>query len=151
MKKLMTFFAAALTCSFAFAETSHLAIDGIGGLESLRSINLDVEGPVEPMKPTIQGKSMDREFVSMPPLVPHEVDNFQVDKNANSCMRCHSTNNASKWGATRIAVSHYENRDGEQLADVAPGRYFCLTCHVPQKDAKPLKENTFEPVQALKQ
>ncbi|WOG29663.1 nitrate reductase cytochrome c-type subunit [Endozoicomonas sp. 8E] len=122
----------------------------MGGLESLRKQEVSVEPEAEYMKQDYQGPAMGRDFVDMPPLIPHSVDRYQVDKNANSCLRCHSMKNADKWGATRIAVSHYKNREGEQLADVAPNRYFCLTCHVPQKDARPLKKNTFEPVESLK-
>ncbi|MFZ1045029.1 MAG: nitrate reductase cytochrome c-type subunit, partial [Pseudolabrys sp.] len=33
---------------------------------------------------------------------------------------------------------------GQVLADVTPRRYFCTACHVPQTDAKPLVDNTFE-------
>ena len=30
--------------------------------------------------------------------------------------------------------------------DIAPQRYNCVQCHVPQANAKPLVENTFKPV-----
>ena len=43
-----------------------------------------------------------------------------------------------------ISVTHFMNRDGQVLADVTPRRYFCTECHVPQTDAKPLVDNTFE-------
>ncbi|WP_175463882.1 nitrate reductase cytochrome c-type subunit, partial [Vibrio cholerae] len=33
---------------------------------------------------------------------------------------------------------------------VSPRRYFCLQCHVPQADAKPLVENDFERVDSLR-
>jgi cytochrome c-type protein NapB len=35
--------------------------------------------------------------------------------------------------------------DGNVLSNVAPRRYFCLQCHVPQTDAAPIVENTFTP------
>ncbi|OAD21154.1 periplasmiC nitrate reductase, diheme cytochrome c subunit, partial [Candidatus Thiomargarita nelsonii] len=37
-----------------------------------------------------------------------------------------------------------------ELANIAPLRYFCTQCHAPQVDAKPLVENTFQPVQTLR-
>ena len=152
MKKLFGFVLAATISSMAVADvvTDFPGTDELGGMESLRSVNISQEGPVEPMPKTLQGKRYNLEFIEMPPMVPHQVDRHQTDLNANTCLQCHSSNNASKWGAPRIAVSHYEDRDGQQLADVAPGRYFCLSCHVPQTDSDPIKENTFEPVQALK-
>jgi cytochrome c-type protein NapB len=36
------------------------------------------------------------------------------------------------------------------MANVSARRYFCVQCHVPQTNAKPLVENTFQPVEALK-
>lgn len=149
MKKVLTLVMASAISTMTLAEVVNS--NEIGGLESLRSIDLSIDAHAEPMKKTIEGESFQRDFVDMPPLVPHSVDNLQVDKDVNTCMKCHSIKNASKWGATKVAVSHFNNREGQQLADLSPSRYFCLTCHVPQKDAKPLKENTFEPVESLKQ
>jgi cytochrome c-type protein NapB len=48
-----------------------------------------------------------------------------------------------------VSITHYQDRDGNFLADVAPRRYFCEQCHVPQVDAKPLVENTFQDVETL--
>ncbi|WP_145912568.1 nitrate reductase cytochrome c-type subunit [Endozoicomonas montiporae] len=148
MKKLLSIALATAISSMAVAD--FVNTDELGGLESLRSVNISEEAPAEPMAKVMEGKRYDLEFVEMPPLVPHQIDRSQTDLNANTCLQCHSSNNASKWGATRVAVSHYKNRDGEQLSAVSPDRYFCLACHVPQHDSKPLKENTFEPVQSLK-
>ncbi|MGB1278446.1 MAG: nitrate reductase cytochrome c-type subunit, partial [Vibrio cyclitrophicus] len=47
-------------------------------------------------------------------------------------------------------VTHYMNREDAVLADVSPRRYFCLQCHVPQANAKPLVENEFKPVDSLR-
>ncbi|MEF1340261.1 nitrate reductase cytochrome c-type subunit, partial [Vibrio rotiferianus] len=41
-------------------------------------------------------------------------------------------------------------REDAVLADMSPRRYFCLQCHVPQANAKPLVENKFKSVDALK-
>ena len=49
----------------------------------------------------------------------------------------------------KISPTHFETRDGMTLGEVSPRRYFCLQCHVPQADAKPLVNNTFKPVEAL--
>lgn len=58
--------------------------------------------------------------------------------------------NAKEMGATKISVTHYVNRQDAVLSDVSPRRYFCLQCHVPQADAKPLVENQFQSVDSLK-
>jgi cytochrome c-type protein NapB len=36
------------------------------------------------------------------------------------------------------------------LGDISPRRYFCMQCHVPQTDAKPLVDNVFTPVESLR-
>jgi cytochrome c-type protein NapB len=42
-----------------------------------------------------------------------------------------------------ISLSHFTDRSGEVLSDVAPRRYFCTLCHVPQTDARPLVPSRF--------
>ncbi|MRI32409.1 periplasmic nitrate reductase electron transfer subunit [Endozoicomonas sp. OPT23] len=144
MKKLITFLVPLLfTCLVSASET--------GGLNSLRTDDLSIQAPAEAMKKVHESDSLlKRDFIQQPPMIPHDIRGYDINKNVNSCLRCHSWKNASKWGATRISVTHFYDRDGKQLADVAPGRYFCVQCHVPQADAKPLLENMFEPVDSLK-
>ena len=36
------------------------------------------------------------------------------------------------------------------MSNVAPRRYFCSQCHVPQVKAKELIANDFEPVEAMR-
>ncbi|HET6468578.1 MAG TPA: nitrate reductase cytochrome c-type subunit, partial [Geminicoccaceae bacterium] len=45
--------------------------------------------------------------------------------------------------APMISVTHYQDRDGNFLAAVAPRRFFCTACHVPQSPVEPLVENEF--------
>lgn len=143
IRSVLPFMMVALFSSAANAET--------GGIDSLRSIDLTAQPPAEALKKVQESDTiLNRDFIQQPPLIPHDVRNYSVNKDVNSCLQCHSWKNASKWGATRISVTHFYDRDGKQLADVAPNRYFCLQCHVPQADTKLLKENTFEPVDALK-
>ncbi|MGY0216053.1 nitrate reductase cytochrome c-type subunit [Endozoicomonadaceae bacterium StTr2] len=144
LKSVMAFMLAILFTGMVSAADN-------GGLDSLRSDSLELEAPAQAMKKTFENDGvMARDFIQQPPLIPHDIRGYDIDKDHNSCLRCHSWKNASKWGATRISVTHFYDRDGKQLADVAPGRYFCVQCHVPQADAKPLKDNGFEPVDSLK-
>lgn len=126
---------------------------GIGGLESLRgATELEATRAADPMKryPRDQG-TIDSDYVYQPPLVPHTIRNYEVSLNANKCLSCHSWKNANEMGATKISVTHYQSpRKGQVLSDVSPARYFCLQCHVPQADAKPLVENDFQRVDALR-
>jgi len=88
----------------------------------------------------------ERTYSMQPPTIPHKIDNYQVDKNVNMCLNCHSRGRAALTQAVAVSVSHYMDRDGNFLAAVSPRRYFCEQCHVAQVDAKPLVENRFEDV-----
>ena len=48
-----------------------------------------------------------------------------------------------------ISITHYQDRDGNFLGGVAPRRYACLACHVPQTTAQPLVDNLFTDMDAL--
>ena len=86
-----------------------------------------------------------RDFVQQPPLIPHTIKGYTVTKNFNKCLDCHAWARAKETGATKISVTHFKTREGEELSSVSPRRYFCNQCHVPQSDAKPLVGNSFKP------
>ena len=86
----------------------------------------------------------DRDFVQQPPLVPHTISGYQITKNFNKCMDCHAFQKTKESGATKVSVTHFKSRDGVELDSISPRRYFCTQCHVPQTDAKPQVEITFQ-------
>jgi cytochrome c-type protein NapB len=88
----------------------------------------------------------ERAYPMQPPTIPHKIDNYQVDRNVNACLNCHSRGRATLTQAVPVSVTHYMDRDGNFLAEVSPRRYFCEQCHVTQVDAKPLVETRFEDV-----
>jgi cytochrome c-type protein NapB len=91
-----------------------------------------------------------RSYAMQPPTIPHKTDNYQVDKNANKCMSCHARTRVGETQATPISITHYQDRDGNFLADVSPRRYFCDQCHVVQMDgAEPVVKNRFRDVEAI--
>ncbi len=90
-----------------------------------------------------------RDYVQQPPLVPHKVEGYAITKNFNKCMDCHSWTRYKETGATKVSLTHFKTRDGQELSNISPRRYFCLQCHVPQADAKPLVGNTFQRAQGL--
>ncbi|MDH2999734.1 diacylglycerol kinase [Chelonobacter oris] len=85
-------------------------------------------------------------YVNQPPMVPHSTKNYQVTKNTNQCLACHSVQASRTTGATRISPTHFVSRDGVVSGEVSPRRYFCLQCHVSQADVKPIIENQFKPL-----
>jgi len=84
-----------------------------------------------------------RSFPEQPPIIPHSIEGYQITLTTNPCLSCHSRQYVEGSGAPMISVTHYENRDGQMLADVSPRRYFCTMCHVGQTDTRPTVENRF--------
>jgi len=124
-----------------------------GGVESLRgSAELDVTRGADKLKRVLKDREpIDRNYVHQPPVVPHQIRGYRIDLNSNKCLSCHGWKYARETGATKISPTHFETRDGMTLSDVSPRRYFCLQCHVPQVDGKPLVENEFKAVDSLTQ
>jgi periplasmic nitrate reductase subunit NapB len=120
-------------------------------VKSLRGIvALDAHNQALTLKRIPRDKStIERDYLHQPPLIPHQVRGYKIDLNSNKCLSCHSWHNYKKIGATKISFTHFETRNGTQLSDVSPRRYFCHQCHVPQADAHPLVKNTFKPMKLL--
>lgn len=91
----------------------------------------------------------DRDFVQQPPLIPHTTQGYQITKNFNKCMDCHAWQKTKESKATKVSVTHFRNREGQELDNISPRRYFCTQCHIPQTDAKPLINNTFQRARGL--
>jgi nitrate reductase (cytochrome), electron transfer subunit len=91
-----------------------------------------------------------RAYVQQPPLIPHVTEGYQITANFNKCMDCHSWSRYKETGATKVSLTHFKSRDGQELSNISPRRYFCTQCHVPQTDAKPLVGNTFKKAEGLK-
>jgi cytochrome c-type protein NapB len=90
-----------------------------------------------------------RNYAMQPPVIPHKVDGYQLDKNANRCMFCHSRSRTQQSQAPMISVTHFQDRQGNFLAELSPRRYFCMQCHVPQVPLEPLVDNRFVDVDQL--
>ncbi|PMR67515.1 nitrate reductase cytochrome c-type subunit [Halomonas heilongjiangensis] len=85
-------------------------------------------------------------YPEQPPVIPHNIRDYQVDLRSNRCLTCHSRENAVDAGAPMVSITHFMDRDKQVLAAVSPDRYFCTQCHVPQTDASPIVGNTFRTV-----
>ena len=92
----------------------------------------------------------DRDFVQQPPLIPHSTAGYHITRNFNKCMDCHAWQKTQASGATKVGLTHFRAREGQELDNVSPRRYFCTQCHVAQTDAKPLVENTFQRARGLR-
>jgi len=91
-----------------------------------------------------------RDFVQQPPLVPHKVEGYEVTLNFNRCMDCHAWSRYKEMRATKVSLTHFKDRDGGEMSNISPRRYFCLQCHVPQTDAPALVDNRFMPATGVR-
>jgi len=90
-----------------------------------------------------------RNYPDQPPVIPHAIEGYALDLNANKCMSCHARRFTEQSQAPMISVTHYQDREGNTLGGLAPRRYACLACHVPQTEARPLVENRFRDMDEL--
>jgi cytochrome c-type protein NapB len=112
-------------------------------------------GPVpinKPTEPPLLGNAVNddnrlpRNYDMQPPVIPHRVDGYQVDRNFNKCLDCHAHAKVALSQAIPISPTHYKDRSGKTLDHVSTRRYFCLQCHVPQENVRPIVGNTFQGV-----
>ena len=90
-----------------------------------------------------------RNYPEQPPTIPHDIEGYQIDKNANKCLSCHARSRTGESGAPMVSITHFMDRDGQFLAAVSPRRYFCTQCHVSQRQVEPLVGNSFVDIDAL--
>jgi nitrate reductase (cytochrome), electron transfer subunit len=84
-----------------------------------------------------------RNYPEQPPTIPHKIEGYQIDLNANRCLACHSRATTGESQAPMVSITHFMDRDGQFLAAVSPRRYFCNQCHVPQHEVEPPVGNDF--------
>ncbi len=146
-----------LACGLVFCGTpmTNAQVAGAQGgpvkLQSLRGgtpVNLD-NPPVASHQERDHAVG-DRDFVQQPPLIPHNTQGYQITRNFNKCMDCHAWQKTMASGATKVSVTHFRTREGQELDNISPRRYFCTQCHVPQTDAKALVDNTFTRARGLR-
>ncbi len=134
-KSLISALAAAavvVTAGVAFAQS----------VESLRGASVDEPVPVEDVFHPSEGRET-RNFRQQPPIIPHSIEQYQIDLKANRCLSCHDWTRAGDRGAPTLSMTHYQDREGRQLDTIAGTRWFCNQCHVPQANAPELVGNTF--------
>ncbi len=116
-----------------------------GEVKSLRSTEADQPDSAPGIYKVVEGGKLERAYRQQPPLVPHPTDKYEIDVKVNQCLRCHEWPYSDQEKAPKISDLHYIDRNGVRQDTVNGNRYFCKQCHVPQNDAKPLVENTFQP------
>lgn len=122
---------------FACNTTGDLKVKSLRGETDLTAASNPAVGmDWKPDKATVP-----RTFAHQPPLIPHNVAEYDISTDVNDCLDCHGNKDS---GAPMPHASHYIDRDGKATEEVSSRWYFCTQCHVGQVDAKPLVENTFK-------
>jgi cytochrome c-type protein NapB len=88
-------------------------------------------------------KRLERNYSQQPPVIPHRIDGYQVDKNFNKCLDCHAREKTAFSQAIPVSATHYIDRSGKVLDHISTRRYFCNQCHVAQEGVAPLVGNGF--------
>lgn len=139
-KKLLI---SALTATAVLAAGIAFAQSATAPVQTLRGASVEDQPAVDDVF-RLDEKRFARAYRQQPPLIPHSIDQYQVDLKANRCLSCHDWTTAGERDAPTLSMTHYLDRDGNQLDHVAGTRWFCNQCHVPQADAPALIENTFQ-------
>jgi cytochrome c-type protein NapB len=142
MKRSLAALAALIACGAALAQnpTSPGLVNGLRGNTAL---DAEATPPLFP-KPVNDDQRKARNSPMQPPLIPHQIENYQVDRSFNKCMSCHGRDKLAESQAPMVSVTHYQDRDGNLRNEISPRRYFCTQCHVAQTDAKVPVKNTFQ-------
>lgn len=155
MKKTSRLFSTALLAvllavsAIAVSSVSHAAETKLKSLRGGEIQGAETES-ADPFKVEKDRAPIERNYLQQPPLIPHKIDGYNITKNFNKCMDCHAWSRYKETGATKVSLTHFKTRDGQELSNISPRRYFCVQCHVPQVDAKPLVGNRFQGAEGIR-
>jgi len=153
MKKSLRVVLVALAISTIpfFAASPALSADE--SVKSIRGVDAQIadQAPEEKFNPGKRPgsqKPIARTFEQQPPVIPHATENFdEITLEENQCLTCHGPEKFKEKNAPKIGDSHFRNmQTGEIMKQMSSARHNCVQCHVPQVDAAPLVENTFQTV-----
>lgn len=133
-----------------YSENDGLDASGPHGVRPGGTLNQELPSPPIPREVTPTRRPL-RNYPDQPPTIPHTVRGYQVTKNFNQCLTCHSRTRSPETGAPMVSITHYLDRDNQALAAVSPRRYFCMQCHVPQHDIPPATTSDFKGIDKVLQ
>jgi cytochrome c-type protein NapB len=135
---------------YAEDQTAKLDVSAPDGIRPGGTLDQDLPAPKIPRE-RITAVPSSRNYPEQPPTIPHNIRGYQIDKNFNMCLSCHSRSASPQTGAPMVSITHFYDRDGQALAAVSPRRYFCVQCHLPQADIQPARDNNFQSIDAMLQ
>jgi cytochrome c-type protein NapB len=135
---------------YAENQTAKLDASAPDGIRPGGTLDQDLPAPKIPRE-RITAVPSSRNYPEQPPTIPHNIRGYQIDKNFNMCLSCHSRSASPQTGAPMVSITHFYDRDGQALAAISPRRYFCVQCHLPQADIQPARTNNFQSIDAMLQ
>lgn len=150
-KSLCVVLVALATSAMPFlAASPALSADAVKSMRGMdaQAPDLAPDEKLNPGKRPGSQKPVPRTFEQQPPVIPHATENFdEITLEENQCLTCHGPEKFKEKKAPKIGDSHFRNQQtGEIMKQVSSARHACVQCHVPQVDAAPLVENTFQTV-----
>lgn len=137
MKHLLVLCVLVMASPFAVAAEIAQPLRGTTGI-----LELGQAPPLE--RQAITPKPTPRDYPQQPPRIPHNVQGLLIQTRVNMCLACHARLTESRSNAAKLPDSHFLDRAGDKPSDtVAPRRWFCNQCHVPQVDTPPMVNSTY--------
>src|SRR5689334_4254705 len=111
---MRTWIAIAATLVLALAALAQPTIPSEPFHDAMRGMTPIGEEGKPPLLAPTENKDVirGRAYAQQPPTIPHKIDGYQVDRQANRCMSCHARSQVAQSGAVAVGVSHYIDRDG---------------------------------------
>ena len=103
MKILSLIIAASLAISINVIASQEVVTNG--GLDTVRGMTkINETKSAAALKRVIKDKNpIKRNYVHQPPVVPHQIRGYRVNKDSNKCLTCHGWKYARETGATKLA------------------------------------------------
>ena len=132
-----------LLCLLPFTMLPASATEMAQSLRGAIGVN-DLGKAPPPERQKITSKPVPRDYPQQPPLIPHNVQGLLIQTRVNMCLACHARQTEPRSIAAKLPNSHFLNHEGSTSSDtVAPRRWFCVQCHVPQVDTTLLVSNIY--------
>ncbi|MEO5676995.1 MAG: nitrate reductase cytochrome c-type subunit, partial [Usitatibacter sp.] len=118
MKRVLLALAAVALAGATFAQQNPSSPGLATGLRGATPLTEEPRPPLFP-KFVNDDQRKTRNYPMQPPLIPHQIDNYQVDLRFHKCMDCHSRARVGESGAPMVSVTHFQDRDGNMLGEIS--------------------------------
>jgi nitrate/TMAO reductase-like tetraheme cytochrome c subunit len=131
----------------ALALAAAVLLSGVGSVGAQEKLvneigNVTIEGnsKIDMFRPEKDQDTIPRNFQKQPPLIPHSVKGYNITQNFNKCMDCHSKERAEETGATKVAKSHYLDREDKKQIQYLTASLF-LPCSATCRNSTPSRSS----------